>query len=166
MARMNLQEVADTLVGYGADLAQGFIDEPHTMTEEDADALFRTLVLDDELEVGEARQAYSEALDRASEAEAASGGDPELDVADLQAQAADATVTAVSGLARTILRSLSPIELDTLRAAAGSSSTILAWRQTTLTRLRFLGLVAMESPSPSPTGAIVLRLLEAGALNG
>lgn len=65
-----LKVLADTLEGYGADLADAFLEiatgtacKSDTLSEADADALFRTLVLDDDIPVGEARAAYTEASD-------------------------------------------------------------------------------------------------------
>lgn len=56
--------------GYAADLASAFLwaldgtpcDDP-SLTDQDADSLFRTLVLDEGWELSDARAAYSEASD-------------------------------------------------------------------------------------------------------
>ncbi len=79
-------------------------------------------------------------------------------------QEADHVVGLVLGLAWSVVRSLSPVELNTLRAVADANTLVLSWRQATLTRLRFLGLVAADSVALTMAAETALRLLDAGLL--
>lgn len=155
---MTLEEVADGLDGYGADLARAFLSEPSEMSEPDADALFRWLVLEAHADVEDARQAYSEASDLMAEC----GLPVDAGGLDIQLAAVAGGLGALRELVHIVGRMLSPIELETLRAAANRNDFVRAWRGATLKRLGFLGLVT-DSIEPTPIGSMVVRFLEAEA---
>jgi hypothetical protein len=56
------QLAKDLTPGYASDLAGAFVDDEGNLCEQDADSLFRTLVLDHDLDVPRARRAYHAAM--------------------------------------------------------------------------------------------------------